>query len=345
MSNIKVSVIVPVYNNQKYLKKCINSLVNQSLKELEIILINDGSTDDSLSILNEYKLKYPNLITVLSIENSGASGARNKGLSIAKGDYISFVDSDDWIEKDMLTLMVKCSTETNSDIVTCDINYGTRFFKKRISTYQFNNSNAFSNPEIIALSDPSVCNKIFKRKLFDNVNFPIGITQEDLAIIPYILTTANRIHKVDRNFYNYRFRLGSVTTYDLFICPKRLFDTLNALDYMKNLFIKNNVLSIFKKEIEALYVFNFYMRLLSIPYAFKLSYNKKINIINSFLNILEIRYPNYTVNQYCSNLKNNKFIKHRFIDIFILNMYVRKKIKKLFDEETLKLGIIKILSK
>ena len=99
---IKVSIIVPVYNNEKYLRRCLESLVNQSLKDIEIILINDCSTDKSIDILNGYEEKYSEKITLINLnENKRPGGARNRGIEAAKGEYLGFVDSDDYVEKDM----------------------------------------------------------------------------------------------------------------------------------------------------------------------------------------------------------------------------------------------------
>ena len=101
MKKIKVSVCIPVYNMEKYIEDCIKSLVNQTLKEIELIFVNDGSTDNSLNILNEYKKQYPDIIKVISQENKGLGGARNKGLELASGEYIGFVDADDFVEPNM----------------------------------------------------------------------------------------------------------------------------------------------------------------------------------------------------------------------------------------------------
>lgn len=118
MVNPKISIIVPVYNVEEYLKKCIESLVNQSIVEKEIIFVNDGSTDNSYSILEMYKKMYPEII-ILNKENGGLSSARNAGIEIAKGDYIGFVDSDDYVDEKMFELMVNHSEEKNADMVIC----------------------------------------------------------------------------------------------------------------------------------------------------------------------------------------------------------------------------------
>lgn len=117
---ILVSAIIPVYNAEKFLVECIESLRNQTLSEIEMIFINDGSTDNSLEILERYK-KIDNRITVINQKNSGPSVARNKGIKIAKGEYISFIDSDDWINKNMYQEMYQNAKQNNSDLVICDM--------------------------------------------------------------------------------------------------------------------------------------------------------------------------------------------------------------------------------
>lgn len=111
----KVSIIVPVYNVEKYLKRCLDSLVNQTLKDIEIICVNDGSTDGSLAILNEY-VRNDDRIVVINQENSGQSVARNRGIDVAKGEYIGFVDSDDWVCEDYFERLHNSAIQNNAEI-------------------------------------------------------------------------------------------------------------------------------------------------------------------------------------------------------------------------------------
>ena len=116
---IKVSVIVPVYNVENYLVKCLDSLVHQTLKDIEIIVVNDGSPDNSQNIIDTYVKKYPKKIKAFSKKNGGQGSARNYGLKYAKGEYIAFVDSDDYVDLDMFFKMYNKAKEDNSDIVIC----------------------------------------------------------------------------------------------------------------------------------------------------------------------------------------------------------------------------------
>ena len=127
----KVSVIVPVYNAEKYLEKCVNSIVNQTYKNLEIILINDGSKDNSLALCKKFNADAR--VVVIDQENRGAAGARNSGISVATGDYISFVDADDWVENSFIEKLVNLIQSTDSDISICKIVRTKNPNKKRIT--------------------------------------------------------------------------------------------------------------------------------------------------------------------------------------------------------------------
>ena len=119
--SIKVSVIVPVYNVEKFIGKCLDSLVNQTLKDIEIIVVNDGTKDNSQEIIDKYVKKYPDKVKSFIKENGGLSSARNFGIEKAKGEYISFVDSDDWLNDDALEKMYNKAKKDKSDIVICDM--------------------------------------------------------------------------------------------------------------------------------------------------------------------------------------------------------------------------------
>lgn len=119
----KVSIIVPIYNVDQYLRRCLESLVNQSFKEIEILCINDGSTDGSQTIVDDYAKCYPNIVKSFVKLNGGLSDARNYGLDCAQGEFIAFVDSDDWIELTMIEEMYKVIIEQSADIAVCDLQY------------------------------------------------------------------------------------------------------------------------------------------------------------------------------------------------------------------------------
>lgn len=202
--NTRFSIIVPVYNVEKYLERCLNSLVNQTYKNIEIICINDGSTDNSPSILEKFKNSHPSTnITVISQKNEGLSSARNKGLSFAKGDYVSFIDSDDWVDNNYYEVFSTILKNTNYDIVMAN----TKRVKnnevipnsiKEITTNKF-------SKKIKILQNGSVWDKVYNRKLFidNNIVFPVGKYYEDNVTLIKLMYYANKITSTNLCAYYY----------------------------------------------------------------------------------------------------------------------------------------------
>ena len=177
----KISVIVPVYNVEKYLSKCLDSLANQTLKDIEIIIVNDGSPDNSQKIIDEYVKKYNNMKSYIK-ENGGLSDARNFGIKKATGEYISFLDSDDYVTHDMYERMYEKAISNNFDIVVCDLNYVTDDkITKIYSRIEKDTDNI--KKEMLDIY-PSACNKIFKKELFDSgIEFKKGVLFEDVEFL------------------------------------------------------------------------------------------------------------------------------------------------------------------
>lgn len=209
---IKVSIIVPIYNVEKYLSKCIESICNQTLEEIEIILVNDGSTDKSLEIIEEYK-KNDSRIRVINQKNKGVSIARNNGLKIAKGEYIAFVDPDDWIDKNMYEVLY-LESKSEYDVVLCDhtIKDKNRSILKK---YEINNNTVLYRKEIINEIVPqfiegvisTTCwDKIYKRAFLEKnkLEFKDIRRIEDLYFFMDILNSINTLVYVPKSFYNYR---------------------------------------------------------------------------------------------------------------------------------------------
>ncbi len=213
----KISVIVPVYNVEVFLKDCLDSLVNQTLNDIEIICINDGSTDNSLDILNDYAEKYKRII-VYSQENAGISSARNKGLELAKGEYISFVDSDDWISKDFYEKLYEKAASNKADIAAGNIEYYQegKFIK---DNYLSKKTFALDKNVISSINDKQkftysvvVWNKIYKRELIKNtgLKFPAGMKFEDNFFTFLIIFSASVIVTESSVTYYYRINKNSI---------------------------------------------------------------------------------------------------------------------------------------
>lgn len=204
---IKVSVVVAIYNVEKYLKRCLESLCHQSFDNYELILVNDGSSDNSAAIIDEYYLKYPNLIRVLNKQNGGLSDARNCGLSIAHGEYIMFIDGDDFVEADCLKQCV-LMMEKGLDLLIFDYNqyYLKNNTKEKISlNLGFEISNLNNKPSILAYMPNAAWNKMYKTKLFkDNgIYYPYSFRHQDLGTSAKLLLQADKVGYLNKALYNY----------------------------------------------------------------------------------------------------------------------------------------------
>lgn len=204
MENVILSVIIPIYNSEKYLERCIESVVNQADDTIEIILVNDGSTDGSQKICEKYTCQYKN-VKLLVKENGGLSSARNYGLTYAQGMYVAFLDSDDMWSSDFIEDL-KNYFKTEWDIL--NFNY---CFERSLNVYEQNgtkNVEIFNQNEFIDLFNKNalgnqICFRIYKRSLFENISFPLGRYYEDIATFYRLILEANKIMCVDYDYYIY----------------------------------------------------------------------------------------------------------------------------------------------
>ena len=214
----KVSIIVPVFNVEKYLKRCLESLISQTFKDIEIILVNDGSTDNSKNICEQF-VKKDSRIILINKENAGVSSARNFGIEHSKGKYISFVDADDYVSIDMIDFLVKNLEKNKADISTCG-HYNCYFNDDSIEKCYFKNSNDSGILDSRQSLQESLigrkislmpCDKLFKRELFDEIRFPVGVIYEDSAVIPKIMTKISKVYYSFIPKYYYVQRQNSIT--------------------------------------------------------------------------------------------------------------------------------------
>lgn len=217
MNNSKISVVVPVYNVMNYLKQCLDSIIQQTYTNLEIILVDDGSTDQSGSICDSYKEK-DSRITVVHKKNGGLSDARNAGLNICKGDYISFVDSDDYLSPYFYEILMGVAEKKKCDIVA--LKGGTSFWdgeetpilaknKEMFSAYYSNSHDVLERMlyQEIATGAPF---KVYKKEVFDNIRFPVGYLYEDVATTYKSFFNAKECAIVEADIYAYRKRRDSI---------------------------------------------------------------------------------------------------------------------------------------
>lgn len=235
---VKVSVIVPIYNVEEYINKCIKSILNQTFKDFELILIDDGSTDNSGDICDTYK-SIDDRVYVIHKENGGLSDARNFGIDYATGKFLYFIDGDDFIQEDTLESMYESIMKTNSDIAICNMirYYGEGDIEKFYCPVEKMKS-LDNNYRFETLSQPSVCNKMFESVLFDNIKFPLKKYYEDTFIYHELLFKAKRVVLTGKDSYYYRSRRGSIISEGY---NKKYFDFIEAV-YLRAVFLdKNNV--------------------------------------------------------------------------------------------------------
>lgn len=231
MKNPLVSIIVPIYKAEKYLPSCVDSILSQTFSDFELILVNDGSPDNSAAICEAYAQK-DNRIKIIDKENAGASSARNKGLEKARGKYVIFIDSDDVISSLMVETLYSLALEYNADIAICGIERFTVTINNREEKYKNNHrklcrytGKEYLKELILGNTDCSPCNKIYSKDIIGNIRFIEGRINEDKLFLFEIYQKCNNIVKTDEILYHYRFNNESVTsTFNI-----RSFDVLTNL--------------------------------------------------------------------------------------------------------------------
>lgn len=193
---MKVSIIVPVYNVEQYLPKCLDTLVNQTIDDYEVILINDGSPDNSQQIIDEYKEKYPQIIRSTRISNGGQGRARNFGIDMAQGEYIGFVDSDDWVDTTMFEKLYNAAKKADADIVTCDAQA-----RSPDGGIEYLYTAEYRDPMCVS---GSVWNKLFRRSFIGDIRFPVGLWYEDFEFVIKLMLRAKNTVPVVESLYFYR---------------------------------------------------------------------------------------------------------------------------------------------
>lgn len=237
-----VSIIIPVYNSEKWLERCIESLVTQTYENIELIFVDDGSTDKSLEIIKHYQKSF-DYIRLTSVSHSGQSVARNHGVSIANGQYVCFVDSDDYVTKDYCELLVTAIENTNADIAVAgmamfynDVYQNTLIAKESHTC----NRNEFIN-KMLTLKDGAhiIVNKLFKREVLINnkIDFIAGYQYEDMVYAFETALYADSICFINKTIYNYMRRDNSSFTS---VDSKQVTDYIFAIEKVKTLLTKHN---------------------------------------------------------------------------------------------------------
>ncbi|WP_430840289.1 glycosyltransferase family 2 protein [Clostridium nigeriense] len=297
---VKVSIIVPVYNVEKYIRKCLESLVNQTLEDIEIIVVNDGSTDNSQNIIDEYASKFPHLLKSFIKKNGGLSDARNYGLSYCNGEYIGFVDSDDYIDIKMYEKMYSKAKDENSDIVVCDYNkvYNRKMKLVRAKKY-VDKKNMFIDTLAAAW------NKIYRREMImkSGVIFPKGLIYEDTEffckLIPYIKVASY----VSEPFVYYIQRRGSIANTQ----GEKNAHIFRILENIINYYKENGLFKEYYSELEYLYI-----RIMLGSSMERICRIKDKKIRNELLkktyDLIYKNFPNWKRNLYLNKIKSKRHL-------------------------------------
>lgn len=320
---MKISIIVPVYNVEKYIIRCINSLINQTFKSYEIIIVNDGSLDNSIKLINENF--NDDRIKIIYKKNGGSASARNTGVKYAKGKYLFFVDSDDFIKPNTLEVMYQKAISGDYDLVLCD------YYKY----YNDNNYQAVSlvehfNPKdlkSLVIAMPGAVCRLIKKELYlkYDIQFLENHFFEDNAIIPFLTAVAKKPHYIQESYYYYFQREGSIlnqTKYNL-----KWEDIFIALQKLKQKFQEYNLLEKYNLELEYIYI-EYLLHAANLRF---LDYNKKENI-KKISKIMHKEYPKFRHNKYYQ--KEN--IKYKIIcNLFYYNqIFILKTIRRLKNDKS-----------
>lgn len=299
----KVSVIVPIYNVEKYLEKCINSLLSQTLEDIQIILVNDGSKDNSGNIAKECEKNNKNRIIYVEKENGGLSDARNYGLKYATGDFIAFLDSDDYIEKNAYEEMYNKAIEENADYVECDFIWE---FPNKIRVdkqYPYKNKK-----EMLSFVRVVAWNKLIKRQLItdNNLEFPKGLRYEDVEFTYKLIPFINKFAYVDKPFIHYVQREGSIAN----VQNERTADIFTVLDNVIEFYKKNNIYEEYRNELE--YNYARYLLCSSLKRMCKIK-DKTIRekLLTESWERLNLNFPNWKENVILKtvNIGKNKYMR------------------------------------
>lgn len=299
----KISVIIPVYNEEKHLGQCLSSISNQTLKEIEVIIVDDGSNDNSLSIAEEFQKTNSFPTRIIRQKNTGAGAARNKGLDLAKGEFIKFVDADDFLYNDTLEKMYNLAKKNDADIIRGNFTLisDDKVVEDNANWWPFINQFAIIDPKVnkdfIIIEIPGVGNKLFKKNLFDDFRFPENLKWEDLAVVPVLLAIANKVVYLNESVYNYRIDDNTTAT-DFKHSTKKILDIITIVDlFEENMKIKG-VNTLYHEQIVGIYILHSLFRVENVMSWENCPMPFKVTIINSIINLVELKYPNWKDSKY-----------------------------------------------
>ena len=309
----KVSVIVPIYNVEKYLPKCLDSLINQTLDDIEIILVNDGSTDNSGNIAKEYKAKYNDKFIYLEKENGGLSDARNFGIPYAKGEYIAFLDSDDYIEEDAYEKMYEKVKKEDADYIECDFIWeypNKQIIDKRIEY--------IDKKDMVAKVRVVAWNKLIKRELIikNNITFPKGLRYEDIEFTYKLIPFLQKVSYIDKPFVHYVQRNNSIAN----VQNEKTADIFIILDNVEKYYKEKNLYDEYKEQIE--YNYARYLLCSSLKTMCKVGDKaKRKELIKKSWEKLNSKYPKWHKNNILKSMHTGKSLYMRTVNNITYKIY------------------------
>jgi glycosyltransferase involved in cell wall biosynthesis len=312
-NKIKLSIIVPVYNVEKYLHRCMDSLVNQTLKDIEIICINDGSKDGCLDILKSYKEKYPDKIVIHDKQNEGVWKGRFDGIRLAGGEYITFTDSDDYVTLDYAEKLYKAARNSKADISICGfyrVDTDTQHvFSTEMTKHAGKVIDMNKNPEDILSINGALWNKIYKAEILknmDNLPNPPKILDDMMFLLLVFLRTKRMVFISDPLYY-YMVRQNSIM---MTIKKEQVISTQNAMVDVKNIYSNNKQGKKLLPVLDAMAFLHFALSLM-----FRVSYDKSSNFSDEMKaneKYLDSNFPTWRKSKY---LKLSYMLKHKCSNI------------------------------
>ena len=302
---INLSIIVPVYNVEKYLDKCLNSLVNQTMTNYEIIVVNDGTKDNSQAIIDRYVKEYPDLVRSFIKENGGLSDARNYGLQYARGKYISFLDSDDYTELDFYKGMFELASKNDLDLVVADLEYVWENNEKSPMIKEgLHDSNDDINRRLF-LSSLFAWNKMYRRELFQKIGcqYPKGLWYEDIPVTLKVFANVCKVGYYHHVGVHYLQRGTSILGSGY--SPK-MYDIFTIFERVIKEFKENGLYDDYRDELEYLYIEHFL-----VYGAFRfLRTDHYSELMSKAFDFVRNEFPNYKANKYIKTfgLKNIIFL-------------------------------------
>lgn len=297
--NIKLSIVAAVYNLEKYLPRCLDALVNQTMQEIEILCVNDGSTDSAPQIIEEYQKKYPDKIKVFHKENGGEFTTRNYGLERATGEYVTFVDTDDYVEPNWAEKLYNAAKENDADLAVCGFERIDLETNKVVATnmtnFGYDIKEITPNDDYLLFINPAPWNKVYKREKIKDLRFLPFRGFNDTMFLASCYTKMNKIAFVSDVLYHYYLR------YDSQIHTVNKQDVDNLKKYLlevKDLYIKSN------KYEEMKYILDTFAFLhLGTSVMYRVSYDKSVNMKEMLKETIKYLDDNFT------NWRKSPFLK------------------------------------